>query len=448
MTRARFGGRGGEFFLVVLAVGIGLAAYVSVSLGTKATLPAGTLVFAAALLVLAGAAHVVVRKLAPYADPVLVPLVIALNGLGLAMIHRIDIARDTTLATNQLVWTFLGLSAFIGVLFFVRDHRSLQKMTYTFGLAALVLLILPLVPGLGVEIYGARIWIRLGPLSFQPGELAKIALAIFFAGYLVQTRDALALAGRRVLGIDLPRARDLGPLLVAWGASMGVLVLQRDLGSSLLFFGLFVIMLYIATERVGWLVIGGTMFALGAYVSYLLFGHVQTRVNAWLDPFADPDANFQLVSALYGMAHGGILGQGLGQGAPYITPVSYSDFIATSFAEELGLAGFMAILVIYGLVIERGMRIAVMCRDNFGKLLATGLSASIGVQVFVVIGGVTGLIPLTGLTTPFMSHGGSSILANWMIIALLLRISDQNRRPAPLIQTFDRDEETQVVNKI
>lgn len=440
--------RGAELLLTIWAVAIGLGGYISVSLATVGSLPPGAILFTFVLLAFAGSAHFMVRRLAPYADPVLLPLVVVLNALGLVMIHRIDIARDTTLANNQFAWTILGIVAFIAVLHFVRDHRALQAMTYTFGVLGLLLLMLPLIPGLGVEIYGARIWIGIGPFSFQPGEMAKIALAIFFAGYLVQTRDALTLAGRRVLGIDLPRARDLGPILVAWGASMAVLVLQRDLGSSLLLFGLFVVMLYIATERVSWLILGGVMFAGGAYVAYLLFGHVQRRVDAWLDPFSDPDANYQLISALYGMAHGGIFGRGLGQGAPYLTPVSYSDFIATSFAEELGLAGFMAILLIYALIVERGFRIALTCRDNFGKLLAAGLAASIGLQVFVVVGGVTGLIPSTGLTTPFMSHGGSSILANWMIIALLLRISDRNRRPDPEVQAFDRDEPTQVVRAV
>ncbi|CAN5157936.1 FtsW/RodA/SpoVE family cell cycle protein [soil metagenome] len=433
--------RGAELFLIVMAVLIGIFAYISVGLGVKGSVPAGAYSLGAVLLLIAVITHSVVRRLAPYADPVLLPLVIALNGIGLAMIYRIDLASKTTLANQQLIWSGLGVIAFIAVLVVVRDHRRLQKSTYTFGLAAIVLLLLPLIPGIGKTINGAKIWIGLFGFSFQPGELAKISLAIFFAGYLVVKRDALALAGRRVLGVDLPRGRDLGPILVAWLISLAILVFQRDLGSSLLFFGLFVVLLYVATERPGWLFVGGALFLAGAYASNLLFGHVQTRIDGWLDP----DNTGQVMTGIFGMAHGGILGRGLGQGSPWRTPFGYSDFIVASLGEELGLAGLMAILVIYGLIVERALRIALVCRDAFGKLLATGLAISIALQVFVVVGGVTRLIPLTGLTTPFLAYGGSSLLANWMIIALLLRISDQTRRPAPAVATFDRDEPTQVV---
>lgn len=437
--------RGAELLLIFLAVALGIGAYVAVSLGVNGRIPAGILSFSGLLIAIAAVTHIMVRRLAPYADPVLVPLVLALNGIGLAMIYRIDLATERTLANQQFIWTLLGIVAFFAVLVLVRDHRRLQVSPYTIGLTALVLLMLPLIPGLGQEINGARIWISIGPLGFQPGEVAKILLAVSFAGYLVHHRDALALAGRRFAGIDLPRGRDLGPIAITWAVSMVVLVLQRDLGSSLLYFGLFVVMLYIATERPGWLVVGGALFLGGAYVAYLLFSHVQVRVSGWLEPFADPDRNYQIINGLFGMAHGGILGRGLGNGSPQITPFSYSDFIASSIGEELGLAGLMAVLLIYGLIVERGLRIALTCRDGFGKLLAAGLAVSLAIQVFVVVGGVTRLIPLTGLTTPFLSYGGSSILANWVIIALLLRISDQTRRPAPPVATFDRDEPTQVV---
>ena len=446
--------RGAEFFLTILAVLIGIAAYCAVGLGVEGRIPAGVYKLAAGLIVLAVAAHVIVRKVAPYADPVLLPLVLALNGIGLAMIYRIDLARSARsdswqpLANQQLIWTLLGLIAFAAILMLVRDHRRLQALTYTFGLIAIGLLILPLLPGIGRTVNGSRIWIRVGPIGFQPGEMAKVCLAIFFAGYLVVKRDALALAGRRFMGIDLPRGRDLGPILAGWLVSLGILVFQRDLGSSLLFFGLFVVLLYIATERPGWLLVGGGLFLAGAYFGYLSFGHVQVRVDAWLDPFGNPDQNGQLISGLYGLAHGGVLGRGLGLGSPDLTPYAYSDFIADSLGEEIGLAGLMAILMIYGLIVERGLRIALVCRDAFGKLLAAGLAISLALQVFVVVGGVTRLIPLTGLTTPFLSYGGSSILMNWAIIGLLLRISDQTRRPAPEISTFDRDEETQVVKAI
>jgi cell division protein FtsW (lipid II flippase) len=443
--------RGAEFFLTVLAVVIGICAYASVGLGVEGRIPADTYKLGAALIVVAFATHLIVRKVAPYADPVLLPVVIALNGLGLAMIYRLDLGRQqinpdrAPFADSQLVWTAIGIVAFAAILIVIHDHRRLQTLTYTFGFAAVALLILPLLPGLGRTINGARIWISFAGFSFQPGEAAKICLAIFFAGYLVIKRDALALAGRRIIGIDLPRGRDLGPILGCWLVSVGILVLQRDLGSSLLFFGLFVVMLYVATERPGWIVVGVGLFAAGAYFGYTAFSHVRTRFNAWLDPFSDPDANYQVITGLFGLAHGGLLGQGLGQGSPQITPYSFSDYIAASMGEELGLAGLMAIIVLYGLIVERGLRISLTCRDAFGKLLAAGLAFSFALQVFVVIGGVTRLIPLTGLTTPFMAQGGSSIVMNWAIIGLLLRISDQTRRPAPEVSTFRNDEDTQVV---
>jgi cell division protein FtsW (lipid II flippase) len=308
-----------------------------------------------------------------------------------------------------------------------------------------------MVPGVGKTINGARIWIGVGPFSFQPGELAKVLLVIAFAGYLVLHRDALALAGRRVLFIDLPRGRDLGPILVMWLISLGILVFQRDLGSSLLFFGLFLIMLYVATERPGWLVVGGLMFFGGAALSYSLLTHVQNRVNIWLDPMAYYDktpGSGQIVESLFGMSWGGLIGRGFGNGSPERIPYAESDFIIGAIGEELGLTGIIAIILLYGLIVERALRVAVICRDGFGKLVATGLAGVLALQVFVVIGGVTRLIPLTGLTTPFLSYGGSSLVANWVIAALLLRISDQARRPVPdLSENTDQMEAqtTQVV---
>ncbi len=443
--------RGSELILLVFALAIGIGAFAAVELGFSGKVPADIARIGGGLTVLALATHIAARFLVPYADPVLLPLVVALNGLGLAMIHRIDLslAAENSIygpfAGRQLIWTGIGVLGFVGVLAAVRDHRRLQSLTYTFGLAAIALLLLPFMPLIGTEINGARIWINLGPLSFQPGEIAKLCLVVFFAGYLVVKRDALALAGRRFLGIDLPRGRDLGPVLVAWLLSLGVLVFQRDLGSSLLFFGLFVVLLYVATERPGWLVVGTLMFAAGAYVSALTFSHVQSRIDGWLDPFSDPDAYGQIIQGTYGLAFGGLLGRGLGQGDPSATPFSYSDFIITSLGEELGLTGLMAILVIYGLVVERGLRTALLCRDPFGKLVAVGLAVSFALQVFVVVGGVTRLIPLTGLTTPFMSYGGSSLVANWMMIALLLRISDHARRPVPAVSAPTAEDATQVV---
>ena len=299
----------------------------------------------------------------------------------------------------------------------LRDHRPLRRFTYTIGLAGIVLLLLPLVPGLGTEKFGARIWIEVGRYSFQPAEAAKVLLSIAFAGYLVEKRDVLALAGYRVLGLDLPRARDLGPIGVIWALSLAILVLQRDLGTSLLFFGLFVMMLYVATERPGWVVLGTLLFAGGAYFGYLIFSHVQVRVGAWLDPFADYDAYFQVINAQFGMAWGGLLGTGLGLGRPGLTPLARSDFIAAAIGEELGMTGLMAVIMIYGLIVARGLRTALQCREPFGKLLAAGLSFAFALQVFTIIGGVTRLLPLTGLTTPFMSQGGSSLICNWIVVA-------------------------------
>jgi cell division protein FtsW (lipid II flippase) len=378
----------------------------------------------------------------------MLPIVSALNGLGLAMIHRLDLTDMPGvggLAAKQLQWMTVGVVLFIAVLVLLKDHRRLQAFTYTMGFTAILLLLLPMLPVIGTDIRGARIWVSIGGFSFQPGELAKIALVIFFAGYLVVHRDALALAGRRVAGIDLPRGRDLGPIVLMWLASMVVLVGQRDLGSSLLFFGLFVVMLYVATERPGWLFVGGVMFLVGAYFAYLLFSHVQRRVDGWLDPFADTDTYGQIIQAMYGMAWGGLLGRGLGLGSPDRIPFAYSDFIMGAIGEELGLTGFFAVILLYGLIVERALRTALVCRDNFGKLLATGFGVVFALQVFVVVGGVTKLIPLTGLTTPFLSYGGSSLVANWVVIALLLRISDQARRPPPDLSPPSEDDATQVV---
>jgi len=321
---------------------------------------------------------------------------------------------------------------FVAILFFVHDHRRLQKYTYTAMVLGVLLLLSPLIPGLGTTVNGANLWIRLGPLSFQPSELAKIMLTIFFAGYLVVTRDSLALVRRKVLGLGIPRGCDLGPILVAWGVSMAVLVFQRDLGTALMFFGLFVVLLYVSTQRRSWLVIGAILFVVGAILGYFAFGHVRLRVEVWLDTWTyASDQGYQIAQSLFGLANGGMLGTGWGQGYPQFVPFAKTDFITAALGEELGVTGLMAILTVYGIIIERGLRTAIAVRDPFGKLLAVGFATVIGLQLFVVIGGVTRLIPLTGLTTPFLSYGGSALVANWMMIALLMRISDRARRPLP-----------------
>ena len=440
-----------ELVLLLLAVGIVVLAYVNVSLATSGSIPAGLSTQVAGLLALAVAFHLLLRWKAAYADPLLLPIVTLLNGLGLVMIHRLDLAagRDLGegLALRQLTWSALAVAIAAAVLWFLRDHRMLRRYTFTAAVAGFVLLVLPLVPGIGRTVYGSRIWIGLGPFTFQPGEIAKIVLAVFFAGYLVQTRDALSLAGRKILGFTMPRARDLGPILVAWILSLGVLVFETDLGSSLLLFGLFVAMLYVATERISWIAIGMALFCGGAYLAYLVFGHVQARVHLWLDPFA-PGQSDQVAKGLMGMAAGGLLGTGLGRGRPDLTYFAESDFIIPSFGEEIGLIGLFALLILYVLLVERGLRTALGVRDGFGKLLAAGLAFSMALQCFVVVGGVTRVIPLTGLTMPFLSSGGSSLLANWSLVALLLRISDGARRPVEEVDPIapsSGDAKTEVV---
>ena len=461
--------RGTELSLTMLAVAIAVAAYAAVGIAHDNRVPVGSLAYGAALAVLVLAAHVVIRRVAPYADPVFLPLVAGLNGLGLVLIHRLDLAAadkahsaghaaSQDAAPLQLVWTTLGIALFCAVLLTVRDHRVLSRYTYTAGFVGLGLLVLPgVLPASfatlhGGTVNGARIWIRVGGFSLQPGEFAKVLLMIFFAGYLVAKRDVLALASRRFAGVDLPRGRDLGPVLVAWIASMGVLVLERDLGTSLLFFGIFVAMLYVATERRSWLLIGLVLFAGGAFAADQTFSHVHDRVEVWLHPFNQEIYNravggsYQVVQSLFGLATGGLLGTGLGQGRPDQVPFANSDFIISTVGEELGLAGLMAVVTIYLLLVMRGLRASLAVRDSFGKLLAAGLSFSIALQVFVVVGGATRLIPLTGLTTPFLSYGGSSLLAEWVIVALLVRISDAARRPAAVPATASpEDALTEVV---
>ena len=444
--------RGAELFLLILALIVGVGAYAAVGLGVKGKVPADIVSYGGWLAVLIIVAHITVRLVAPYADPVLLPIVAALNGLGLAVIHRLDLATDHHLARQQLVWMTLGVALFVLTLVFLRDHRVLQRFTYTSGLLAILLLLLPMAPGIGKTVNGARIWIHVGSMSFQPGEVAKVLLVVTFAGYLVLHRDALALAGRRVAMVDLPRGRDLGPILAMWVVSLGILVFQHDLGSSLLFFGLFLIMLYVATERPGWLVVGATLFIVGSYAVYVFVSHVRERFLLWSDVWAHygsgtDDKGRQTVETMFGMAYGGLIGRGLGQGSPWRIPFAQSDFIFGAIGEELGLTGSIAVIVLYGLIVERAFRAALISRDDIGKLLATGLGGAIALQVFVVVGGVTHLIPLTGLTTPFLSYGGSSLVANWVIVAILLRISDAARRPLPdLSVPDDADmESTQVV---
>ncbi|MGW1603455.1 FtsW/RodA/SpoVE family cell cycle protein [Streptomyces eurythermus] len=454
--------RNTELALLVFAVAIPVFAYANVGLAISDQVPSGLLSYGLGLGLLAGVAHLAVRKFAPYADPLLLPLATLLNGLGLVVIWRLDqskllqsLPNFVTAAPRQLLYTALGIGLFVVVLIFLKDHRVLQRYTYISMFSALVLLILPLVPGLGANIYGAKIWINIPGLgSLQPGEFAKIVLAVFFAGYLMVKRDALALASRRFMGLYLPRGRDLGPILVVWAISILILVFETDLGTSLLFFGMFVIMLYVATERTSWIVFGLLMSAVGAVGVASVEPHVKSRVQSWLDPMREYTLSRQgvgghseqLQQALWAFGSGGTLGSGWGQGhSDLIRFAANSDFVLATFGEELGLAGIMAILLIYGLIVERGVRTALAARDPFGKLLAIGLSGAFALQVFVVAGGVMGLIPLTGMTMPFLAYGGSSVLANWALIGILIRISDTARRPAPAPASSPDAEMTQVV---
>jgi cell division protein FtsW (lipid II flippase) len=431
--------RGTEALLLGFALLITVVAQCIVDLTLTGSLRPEMVEFSLWITALWVVAHLVVRKWAAYADPLLLPSVALLVGLGLAVIHRLDLASEQPGSTAsrldapiQLIWATLGVALFVAVLVFVRDHRTLSRYAYTLALVGLGLLALPaLLPSSLSEVNGAKIWIRLAGFSIQPGEFAKICLVVFFAAYLVDKRDVLALASRKVAGIELPRGRDLGPVLVAWMLSILVLVFERDLGSSLLLFGIFVVMLYVATERSSWLLIGVGLFAVGAFLAYHVFGHVRARVDVWLNPMAYKDgAGYQLVQSLFGLGTGGLFGAGLGGGRPDQVPVAKSDFIASAVGEELGLFGLVAVIVVYLILVERGLRTSLIVRDAFGKLLTAGLSFAVAWQVFVVLGGVTGLLPLTGLTTPFLAYGGSSLVANFVLVALLVRVSDAARRPA------------------
>jgi cell division protein FtsW (lipid II flippase) len=453
------GRRNAELAMLGFAVAIMALAYASAGFGLNGHVPASLPTYVIGFAGLLLAAHVAMRYLAPYADPLLLPLAAVLNGLGIVMIYRLQESgrngnpgiQISTLtahsAITQLMYTALSIGVFIALLAIIREPRLLQRYTYTLGTIGLVLLAIPaLLPSSHSAVNGAKAWIIVGSFSVEPGEFAKILLAVFFAGYLVAKRDVLSLAGRRVLGIDLPRARDLGPVLVVWGVSLLMLVFESDIGTSALFFGLFLAMLYIATQRTSWLLIGILLFLFGAEVTSRLFHHVGERFTLWLHPFANGNQYGQLAQGLEGMAFGGIFGTGLGQGEPFRTPLVQSDFIMTGFGEELGLAGLMAILLILGLIVQRGLRASIAVRDPFSKLLAGGLAFALALQVFIIVGGVTQLIPLTGITTPFLSQGGSSLLASWAVIAILVRISDSARKPAP--QPIQDEGLTQVVRAV
>lgn len=422
--------------LFALAIGVGAVILIDLTVGGELStaLLAPGLLFIATVLAL----HIAVRFRAADADPLLVPIATFLNAMGVAMIYRIDLSKDLTgwdaTSVRQLVWSAIAVAVAVLVIVLLRTHLSLFRYTYLTGLAAVILLLLPMLPVVGQEIYGARVWIHIGGFSFQPGEIAKILLAAFFAGYLVRNRDALSMVGKKFLGIRFPRGRDLGPLIFFWLIAMSVLIFQRDLGTSLLYFGLFLSMLYLATGRAGWVVLGVGLFLAGGIIASQTLDYVGRRFATWLDPFADPrGAGYQLLQGLFGMANGGTTGTGLGQGFPGDTPLSQSDFIIPSLGEELGLVGLFVVLAAYLVLVGRALRVGFAGQDDFGKLLAAGLGFVLALQVFIVVGGVTRVIPLTGLTAPFLAAGGSSLVSNWIIIALLLRLSNSVRNRPKLV---------------
>jgi peptidoglycan glycosyltransferase len=408
-----------ELGLILLAGLVTAGAYTLVSLARVAKLPANLVPLAAVIIGLLGVAHLGVRRFAPSADPVLLPVAGVLNGIGYVFITRLD----HHLAGLQAVWTALGVLAFIGTLAIVKRTTDLERYRYTFALLGIGLLLMPLLPVVGRNINGARLWVRVGTITFQPGELAKIALAIFFASYLIDKQGVLSDFGRG----RIPSARVLGPIVLAWGASLLVMTAEKDLGSSLLFFTIFIVMLWVATNKTAYLGIGAGLFAFGAVTAYKIFSHVQERVHVWRNPWPDAAGKgYQVVQGLFAIGTGGLAGTGLALGSPQRIPAATTDFIFAAIGEELGLLGTVAIVAAFLLMVGAGLRIALRAERPFEQLLATGLTVIIGVQSFIIIGGVVRLIPLTGVTLPFVSYGGSSLVANYILLALLLRISDAN----------------------
>jgi cell division protein FtsW (lipid II flippase) len=417
--------RSTELTLLFMAAVITGAAYTITALGTNAEIPPGIVVFVGILMGLLLCAHIVVRLVARGADGTLLPLAAVLHGIGFVMIARLD----DELAGLQATWSIVAIGAFIATLLVVQRAADLARYQWLFFFAGAFLLLLPLVPGIGRLINGARIWVSIGPINFQPGEFAKIALAIFFAAYLADRRELIAASTWRVGPLHLPEPRYIAPILMAWGFAVVVMVFQRDLGSSLLFFTLFVVMMWVATERVGYLLLGLILFSGAAYFAWTQFGHVQRRVSVWLDPWADPlDAGYQILQGLYGLADGGLTGTGLGRGNPGQVPLAENDFIFAAIGEEWGLFGGAAVLMAFILLVGAGLRVALRTDRTFEKLLSVGLTTIVGVQGFIIVAGVIKVVPLTGITLPFVSYGGSSLVSNYVLLALLIRLSDSSAR--------------------
>jgi cell division protein FtsW (lipid II flippase) len=417
------------------------AGFAGVFIQRSNALSSVSLTYGAIFLGLCLGAHIVIRMTLPYADPYMFPLVALLSSFGIVMIYRID----PTLARQQAQWFVLGLVLFSATIVFLRDYRKLDRYRYTIVAVSLGLLVLPRVPGLGAQVNGAFLGVRIpGLFVFQPTEFAKIGLVIFLASYLRDTREVMVVGARRTLGVTLPPIKHFGPVLVIWGVAMLILFALHDIGSSLMFYGGLLAILYVATGRLSFVVIGMIAFGIGAWYLGVHIPHVHDRVEAWLHPFNPKLYNkiggsYQLANGVFAQAAGGLFGQGFGEGtltipgshpAAFLLPAPQTDMIYAVITDELGLFGAAAVLVAYLLFIARGFKTAVLARDTFSTLVATGLSAVFALQVFVIVGGVTRVIPLTGVTLPFISYGGSSILANLVLLALLLLISDRSRRPA------------------
>lgn len=424
--------RSTELFFLLIATAILAVMLVSLELSQGNTLTTEMAYLIGGFIGVFAVAHLAIRFLAPWADQMILPVAATLNAIGLVVIYRLDLANGTGLANRQVLWTLVGVVLLVSTLLIVRDHRSLTRYSYILGLLGLILLAIPLVwpqpPG-----SEARIWIYLGPFSVQPGEFAKILFIMFFAQLLAQKRALFTVAGYRILGVDLPRLRDLAPILAVWAIAILIMAVSNDFGPALLLFATVLAMLFMATGKVSWLLIGTVLVAVGGTGVYMISSKIQERVTNFLDPIANYDTTgYQISQGLFGMSWGGITGTGLGAGHPELVPVAHSDFILAAVGEELGLIGLAGVVILFGLFVTRGFRAALQVRDSYGKLLAAGLATNIMVQVFVVLGGITALMPMTGLTTPFMSAGGSALMANYILVALLLRVSNAARRPASL----------------
>jgi cell division protein FtsW (lipid II flippase) len=447
--------RSTELWMVLFACGIVAFAFANVAFSLKGQHASTFVEYMIAFMVIVLGAHLAMRRWAPYADPLLLPIATLLNGLGIVMIYRLNqVGRNgnasasglpiTTLSHSatitQIVYSVLGVAALVLFLAFIRDIRILQPFTYIFGLVGMFLIGIPaLLPSSisGVQGTTAKIQVNIAGFSFQPEEFGKLLLAASFASYLVVNGRKLSLLTEKWWIFSLPRRRDLGPIFAVWALAMLLLIFESDIGTSAVFMGLFVVMLYVATGRRSWAVLGFLLFLVGAVLAAVAVPHVQQRFTTWLHPFSNanlvqpPQLSYQLAQGLYGMGNGSLLGKGLGAGQPFWTPLVQSDFIFTGFGEEIGLTGVMALLLLYGLFVQRGLRTAMLVKDDYSKLLACGLSFMFALQIFVIVGGVTRLIPLTGITTPFLSQGGSSLIASWLLVAVLARLSDAARRPAP-----------------